>query len=132
MSRARKLVILGIVIIAVIASFAVYYLLFQSATVYTRVEIPLEGSNTYNYHETHYPYMWVDYTFGWNYRFLIPYVNDTSQFGVMPSYSPWNAHYFHLAVGAIHTVVDSYYGGIEIKVSEIHSDYIVLLVKPLS
>lgn len=129
----RKGVILALVVLVVIIAILFFSFLLVLPSEYTRLEIPLGGHCSYLDNRTN---TGSNYAFGcllgWNSPIFQPFVNNTSLFGVESSYND-NIQYFHLTVGATFTVgsSSSYYGGVEIKVSEIHSDYIVLLVKPL-
>ena len=84
------------------------------------------------------------YFFGWKYSVLDvdPRSRDAGYFRVSSArysldYTPAGngpTDYFPLNIGSSYSMgnVSSYYGGMEIKVSEVHSDYIMLQVRPLS
>lgn len=134
--------------IAIVAFLALSYLgiipYFPFLSAYTKVAVPL--GNTAGYESAGINSKTV-YTFGWRAGLEAdPRAQDTSYFDVFPMHysvdsntgiampSSWGpTSYFAVSLGSSYYVgnASSYYGGIEIKVSEIHSDYIVLLVKPL-
>ena len=140
MKRSIKVVVL--LLIAIVVGAILWYglpVIFQSS--YTKVVVPFEGSTYYMYNGTYSRSM---YFFGWKYSTLDvdPRSRDAGYFRISSArysldYTPEGTgptDYFPLNIGFSYSVgnVSSYYGGIEIKVSELHSDYVVLLVRPLS
>ncbi|MGA3191306.1 MAG: hypothetical protein ABSD73_02190 [Candidatus Bathyarchaeia archaeon] len=147
MNRKWKAVglVLGIVIVVVIvAFFALSYLglnpLYQFPSAYTKVVVP---SGNYGSYTDSGSYATTVYTFAWGSSEVIygQYNDQTKAFFVgtisyvKDSIVPSNQNFTSYPVSLDTTYEmgskSSVYGGIEIKVSEIHSDYIVLLVKPL-
>jgi hypothetical protein len=116
---------------------------------YTKVAVSLEGSTNYYYNGA---YSRTIYAFGWRDSLINPFdarSKDIGYFGVLPIHYSVDSStgigtpsgndstsFFPLILGSSYSVgnASSYYGGIEIKVSELHpgSGYIVLLVRPLS
>jgi len=133
-----------VVLLAVIVVGAILWyglpIIFQSS--YTKVAVPFEGSTYYMYNGT---YSRTMYVFGWKDSLIDlfdPRSRDADYFGVSSNYYSLDytprgkgpTDFFPLNLGSSYSVgnVSSYYGGIEIKVSEVHSDYVVLLVRPSS
>lgn len=116
-------IVIGIVIVCILA----YFQTVPSAPpAHTEVVVPLRGWRGYSNRGTYY-------NFGWGSTLFGEQGEDTNMFEVLISYSGngYIIQYFSVTVGATYDVVSPNYWVIEIKVSEVHSDYIVLLVKPL-
>lgn len=153
----RRWKAVGLVLaIAIIAVLVLSYLglnpYFQFPSVqlpseYTRVVVPLDNYGTYVWNGTDTN---TEYAFGWGTSedalALEPYSFKSgfdlkSMFTVSSISYPKNsllasnqhASAFNVTQNAIYEMglQSSIYGGIEIKVSEIHTDYLVLLVKSL-
>jgi hypothetical protein len=148
MKKSVRVIVL--LLVAIVAGVILWYglaVIFQSS--YTRVVVSLEGSTNYYCNRA---YSRTIYAFGWRDSLLDPFdarSKDIGYFAVLPiHYSVDNTtgigtpssndstSYFPVIPGSSYSVgnASSYYGGIEIKVSEWHpeSGYIVLLVRPLS
>jgi hypothetical protein len=144
----KRWIAVGLVVAIIIMVFLLVYYTgfsnFQFPSSYTKVSVPLEGNANY---ESYGIDSKIIYTFGWRSSTqLDPRAHDTNYFSVFPMYCSYDKStglsmpdkwgpesYFAVTVGSSYQMgsASSYYGGIEIKVSEIHGDYIVLLVKPL-
>jgi hypothetical protein len=115
--------IIGLTIENVILVILVLFIIsYSQSLVYTRVVVPLDTNGVPYFHgEDKYVFAWGK-----------PYSPDTSLFGVqivglvgMPfQYFPTRYVGATYEVWHIHSRID-------VKISEVHSDYIVLLVRPL-
>jgi len=131
--------ILGIAIVAFFIWWFNPYHGFPSA--YTKVVVPLNNSGSYTYDGTD---VRTFYSFQWG--FCISPINGqisnrTDVFYASSAYyvqgsiklNPIDVKSYPVSLNSLCEMgsKSSVYGGIEIKVSEIHPDYIILLVKPL-
>jgi len=116
-------IVIGIVIVCILA----YFQTVPSAhSAYTEVVVPLKGWRGYSSRGIYFDFGWGSTLFG-------DQGADTNMFEVLISHSGDGSiiQYFSVTVGATYDIATPNYWVIEIKVSEVHSDYIVLLVKPL-
>jgi hypothetical protein len=143
LSKIKKFIVL-VVLVVIVASLVYFSPMiasyFQNSG-YTKVVVPLGGSQYYPTLPTIPTQEELEkaYAFAWDagfYNAIItvdPRALNADYLGVAHQFANYTVQFFPVTAGATYTMgsASSYYGGIEIKVSEIHSDYIVLLVKPL-
>jgi hypothetical protein len=139
LNRKWKVVILilGIAIVTFLIWWFNPYHGFPSA--YTEVVVPLNNIGDYVHDGTD---IWTRYVFTWGYSYLhlqnanitdVFYVDSVSVVKASSTYTNLNTKSYPTSRNSVYQMgsKSSAYGGIEFEVSEIHSDYIVLLVKPL-